>query len=162
VELPVLGQLTVVRPATDDDADLLVAWHLDPAVSRYWDDETFTREEMLADLARPNVEAWIVEAGGEPVGYLQSWWDEPGVGGLDMFLIPDARDRGLGPDAARALAQHLVESEGWTTLTVDPYIWNERAIAAWRKAGFRDVEVREELDEHHTAPWLLMEFAKPS
>ncbi len=160
--LPVRGRLTVVRRATDADADLLVAWHLDPEVSRYWDDETFTREEVLADLARTNVEGWIVEAGGEPVGYLQSWWDEPGPlesgGGLDMFLVPDARGRGLGPDAARALARHLVEAEGWGRLTVDPYTWNERAIAGWRRAGFRDLEVREELDEWHTAPWLLMEW----
>lgn len=160
--VPVRGQLTVVRPATDDDADLLVAWHLDPEVSRYWDDETFTHEEMLANLARPNVDAWIVEADGEPVGYLQSWWDEPGPkeggGGLDMFLVPGARDRGLGPDAGRALARHLLDVEGWTRVTVDPYVSNERAVAAWRKAGFRDVEVREELDEHHTAPWLLMQF----
>lgn len=151
-----------MRPATDGDADLLVAWHLDLEVSRYWDGETFTREEMLARLARPNVDAWIVEAEGDPVGYIQSWWDEPGPhesgGGLDMFLAPDVRDRGLGPDAARALARHLVEADGWAQLTVDPYAWNERAIAAWRKAGFRDVEVSDEIDEWHSAPWLLMRW----
>ena len=38
----VRGALTTVRPATDADADLLVEWHADPDVSRYWDDETFT------------------------------------------------------------------------------------------------------------------------
>jgi aminoglycoside 6'-N-acetyltransferase len=157
VGLPVRGQLTTVRPAREADADLLVAWHLDPEVRRYWDDETFTREEMLARLARPDVDGWIVEAEGEPVGYLQCWSDEPGVGGLDMFLAPAARGRGLGPDAARALASHLIE-EGWTRVTVDPYLWNEPAIRAWRRAGFRDVEERHELDEWHTAPWLLMEF----
>jgi aminoglycoside 6'-N-acetyltransferase len=157
VGLPVRGQLTSVRPATEADADLLVAWHLDPEVSRYWDDETFTRDEMLERLSRSDVEAWIVEANGEAVGYLQSWSDEPGVGGLDMFLVPAARGRGLGPDAARALASHLVE-EGWTRVTVDPYLWNEHAIRAWRRAGFRDVEEQHELDEWHTAPWLLMEF----
>jgi aminoglycoside 6'-N-acetyltransferase len=162
VGLPVRGQLTTVRPATEGDADLLVAWHLDPEVRRYWDDETFTRDEILERLSRSDVDAWIVEAALEAdieqVGYLQSWSDEPGVGGLDMFLVPAARGRGLGPDAARALASHLVD-DGWTRVTVDPYLWNERAICAWRRAGFRDVEERHELDEWHTAPWLLMEFA---
>ena len=62
---------TTLRRATDDDVDRLVAWHADPDVSRYWDDETFTRDEVHARLARPDVEAWIVEAEGEPVGYLQ-------------------------------------------------------------------------------------------
>ncbi len=145
--LPVRGRLSTARPATAADADLLVAWHTDPEVSRYWDDKTFTREEMLARLARERVDAWIVEEAGEPVGYLQSWWeeDEPRRGGIDGFLVPSARGRGLMPDAGRALAQSLLEA-GWAEVTVDPYEWNERAIRGWAKAGFvefarRDGEV---------------------
>ena len=46
------------RPATDDDVDLLAAWHADPEVSRYWDDETFTVEEMRRRPARADVDAW--------------------------------------------------------------------------------------------------------
>jgi aminoglycoside 6'-N-acetyltransferase len=146
VGLPVRGRLTVVRPATDDDADLLVAWHADPGISRYWDNETFTRDEVLARLHREPVDAWIVEAGGEPVGYLQSWWedDEPRRGGLDGFLVPEARGCGLMPDAARALAQSLVDT-GWQYVTVDPYAWNEQAVRAWAKAGFVEVSRGEQV-----------------
>jgi aminoglycoside 6'-N-acetyltransferase len=140
VGLPLRGRLTVVRPATDDDADLLVTWHTDPEVSRYWDDETFTRDEVLARLHREPVDAWIVEADGEPVGYLQSWWEDDGPrrGGLDGFLVPGARGRGLMPDAARVLAESLLEA-GWQYVTVDPYAWNDAAIRAWAKAGFIEV-----------------------
>ncbi len=119
--LGVRGALTLVRPATDADAELLVRWHADP---------------------------------GEPVGYLQAW-REGDAGGIDMFMIPAARGRGLGPDAARALARHLREECGWTRITVDPYTWNETAIDAWRKAGFVDVE-EQPADEEHPSPWLLM------
>jgi aminoglycoside 6'-N-acetyltransferase len=73
-----------------------------------------------------------------------------------MFLVPAARGRGYGPDAARALAQHLTAA-GRTPLTVDPYLWNERAIAAWREAGFEPVEERPS-DDEHSAPWMLMEW----
>jgi RimJ/RimL family protein N-acetyltransferase len=66
--MEVRGALTTVRRATDADADLLVEWHADPEVSRYWGGETFTREEILQRLQRPDVEAFIVEAGSEPVG----------------------------------------------------------------------------------------------
>ena len=158
VGLPVRGLITVVRPATDDDADLLVAWHADPETSKYWDDETFTREQMLDRLHREPVDAWIVEWDGEPVGYLQSWWEEGGPrrGGLDGFLIPTARGRGLMPDAARALASSLLDA-GWEYVTVDPYEWNERALRGWRNAGFVEVS-RHEADEEHVARWVLMRF----
>ncbi len=152
------GRLTVVRSATEADADLLVAWHADPEVARFWDGETFTRAEMLERLRRDDVDSFVVEAAGEPVGYLQSWQESgEDAGGIDMFLIPGARGRGLGPDSARALAGHLRDERGWARVTVDPYLWNEAAIRAWRRAGFRDVEERAP-DEEHTSRWLLMVF----
>ena len=43
---------TTLRRASDDDVDRLVAWHADPDVSRYWDDETFTRARVPR-AARP-------------------------------------------------------------------------------------------------------------
>jgi aminoglycoside 6'-N-acetyltransferase len=147
-----------LRPATEDDADMLVAWHEDEEVARYWDWEIFTRETMLARLARAGVTPYVVEAGGAPIGYLQVHdLDGNGAGGLDMFLVPGARGRGLGSDAARATARHLLGERGWTRVTVDPYTWNEAALRAWRTAGF--VEVSEhEADDEHLQPWVLMEF----
>ena len=154
---PLRGALTVVRPATADDAGRLYDWHADPEVARYWDDQILTRAEILDELADPNVDAYIVEADDAPVGYLQAWFDgEADAGGLDMFLIPSARGRGLGPDAARALARHLLTA-GFERITVDPYLWNERAIRAWTRAGFRPVEEREP-DGDHGRPWVLMLF----
>jgi aminoglycoside 6'-N-acetyltransferase len=141
-----------LRPAGAADVDRLVAWHADPEVSRYWDDETFTRAEMEERLARDDVEAWIVEERGEPVGYLQVHSE-----GLDMFLIPPARGRGLGPDAARAMTEHLLGERRRERVTVDPYAWNEGAVRAWERAGFVEVS-RHEADEEHAAPWILMEF----
>jgi aminoglycoside 6'-N-acetyltransferase len=152
VDVFVRGRLTALRPAGAGDVDRLVAWHADPEVARYWDRETFTRTEMEERLARGDVEAWIVEEHGKPVGYLQVHPE-----GLDMFLIPDARGRGLGPDAGRAMARHLLDERGRKRLTVDPYEWNVGAIRAWQRAGFVEVS-RHGADEEHTAPWILMEF----
>jgi aminoglycoside 6'-N-acetyltransferase len=150
--LRVHGRLTTLRPAGADDVDRLVAWHADPEVSRYWDDETFTRPQLEERLARRDVEAWIVEERDEPVGYLQAH-----VEGLDMFLIPSARGRGLGPDAARAMAEHLVRERGRTRVTVDPYAWNETAVRSWERAGFVEIS-RHDAGGEYTAPWILMEF----
>ena len=150
--VPLRGKLTTLRPAGADDVDRLVAWHADPEVARYWDGETFTQAEMEERLARDDVEAWIVEERGAPIGYLQVHSE-----GLDMFLIPAARGRGLGPDAARAMTEHLLKERRRTRVTVDPYAWNEGAVRAWVRAGFVEVS-RHEPDEEHTAPWILMEF----
>lgn len=151
--MEVRGQLTSLRPATADDAYRLVAWHTDPEVARFWDDETFTQSEMEARLARPDVDAWIVEEDGEPVGYLQTHPD-----GLDMFLIPSARGRGLGPDAGRAMATYLRDERGLERVAVDPYEWNESAIRAWQRAGFVEVSRGHPPDDDHAAEWVLMEF----
>jgi aminoglycoside 6'-N-acetyltransferase len=148
----VRGQLTVLRPAVPDDVDRLVGWHADEEVARYWDWETFTREQMQARLARAEVAAYIVEEDGDPVGYLQVHET-----GLDMFLVPRARGRGLGPDAGRAMARHLLDETGWTRVTVDPYRWNESAVRAWGRAGFAEVS-EHEADDEHLQPWVLMEF----
>jgi len=109
-------------------------------------------------LQRPGVDAWIIEEDGEPVGYLQSWWedDPPRRGGLDGFLIPSARGRGIMPVVARELAQRLLD-EGWYFVTVDPYVWNERAVRAWARAGFVE-ESRHPADDEHAGEWVLMRF----
>ena len=108
--------------------------------------------------ARRDVAATIVEEGGAPVGYLQVHdEDDDGEGGLDMFLVPRARGRGLGPDAARAVARHLLDERGWTRVTVDPYRWNESAVRAWGRAGFVAVSEHDP-DDEHLQPWVLMEF----
>jgi aminoglycoside 6'-N-acetyltransferase len=150
--------VVTVRPATEEDVERLVAWHADPDTSRYWDDETFTPEQMRERLDRTEVDPWIVEEDGEPLGYLQSWWeaDEPRRGGLDGFLVPAARGRGIMPAAARQLAERLL-AEGWAYVTVDPYAWNDRAIRGWQKAGFVEVS-RHDADDGHPAPWVLMRF----
>jgi len=148
------GSLTSLRRATGDDVARLVAWHDDPDVARFWDDERFTADELRERIARPDVEAWIVEADQEPIGYLQVHST-----GLDMFLVPSARERSLGPDAARAMTERLLDERGWSRVTVDPYSWNEQALRAWRKAGFVDVS-QHPSDGEHTAEWVLMEFRR--
>ena len=152
MDVLVHGRLTTLRPAGEADVDRLVAWHADPGVARYWDEETFTHAEMEDRLAREDVEAWIVEQAGAPVGFLQVHAE-----GLDMFLIPGARGRGLGPDAARAMTEHLLHEGCRERVTVDPYAWNQGAVRAWERAGFVEIS-RHEPDDEHTAPWILMEF----
>lgn len=66
---------------------------------------------MLARLARPDVDPYVIEADGDAVGYLQAWFADDAAG-LDMFLVPSARGRGLGPEAALTLGRWLLDEGG--------------------------------------------------
>jgi len=142
------GERTFLRPATDDDLDLLAGWLADPEVYRWWEGRPLRREEV-ADVytgrRRPEVEPFVVEADGVPVGYLQCWQRTEKSGAIDMFLVPEARGQGLGPDAARAASTFLLDQRGWTEVTVDPVVDNLRAIRAFERAGFSPEG--EELDD---------------
>jgi aminoglycoside 6'-N-acetyltransferase len=132
------GERTRLRPATPADLDLLERWFADPEVYAHWGGKPLGREEIAAKYTgarSPSVEAFIVEAGGEPVGYIQ--YDDGG--GIDTFLAPAARGKGLAVDAVDALVRHLMDEERWRRVTVDPLLTNPRAIAFWFRAGFRPV-----------------------
>ena len=153
---PLIGERVVVRPATLADADLLVAWHAEPDISRQWGQETFTRDEIVARLRRSHVDPYVIEEDGRPVGYIQAWFDhDPSRAGLDMFLIADARGRGLGPDAARTVIGWLLFQPPIRRITVDVYVSNTAAVKAWRKAGFHVVSEHPP-DEENDEAWFLM------
>jgi len=152
------GRLVELRPATEDDLDLLAGWFADAEFVRWWGGEPLTREVVAHKYVGrrgPDVESFIVEEHDEPVGYVQAWTDGGGgSGGIDLVLVPEAQGRGLGPDAGRALAEELIR-RGWDPVTVDPALDNLVAIRAWEKAGF----VSEgEWPDHPDGPSLRMSF----
>ena len=160
-ERPLQGDGVSLRVASEVDADLLVAWHAEPDIARQWGHETFTHDEMLERLRRVYVDPYVIEEGGEPVGYIQAWFDDdPSRAGLDMFLIASARGRGLGSDAARTLTRWVLAQPSVHRVMVDVYLSNIAAVKAWQKAGFR-VVAHEAPDEENEEPWLLMVVDDP-
>lgn len=153
---PVLRDgLLTLRPTNGDDLDLLAQWFADPEVFRWWGGQPLSREEVAAKYTGrrcPRVESHIVELQGQPIGYIQ-YYVEGGQAGLDMMLLPEFRDRGLGPTVARVMVAHLQSTFGWTNITVDPSQDNPRAIRHWQKAGF---EIEREWPDHPDGPAILM------
>lgn len=151
------GELTVLRPATPADLDLLAGWFADPGFYEDWGGRPRPREEVAEKHIggrAPGVESMIVEENGEPVGFIQYHVapQRPNMGGIDLVLLPDARGRGLGSDAVEALAQFLMAEKGWRRVTVDPLATNLRAIAFWFRNGFRPTGMMQSPD----GPSLLM------
>lgn len=151
------GEHTSLRPATGADLDLLAEWFADPDIYVWWGGEPIGRDQVNADYTghrSPEVESLIVETEGSPIGYLQYWRATERSGGIDMFLIPEARGQGFGPEAARAAVEFLFHERGWTEVTVDPLTDNQRAIRAFGRAGF--VAERKDRDEETGKPRLIM------
>jgi aminoglycoside 6'-N-acetyltransferase len=139
------GRLTRLRPVGEDDLDLLASWFGDPGFVEGWGEQPLSRAEVAAKYVgrrRPAVESYVVVAGDVPIGYAQYWPAGDAEGGIDMILVPHARGRGYGPDAAEALASHLLRNLHWSRVTVDPAAGNVRAVRAWEKSGFRPVGER--------------------
>ena len=112
----------------------------------------------------PDEEGFVIIAAGAVVGYIQAAEEtEPDFrhAGIDLFLATAAQGRGLGPDAIRALAIHLLDDRGLHRLTIDPALDNTAAIRAYEKVGFRLVGIMRAYQRMPDGVWvdaLLMDL----
>lgn len=152
------------RAVAEADLPLLHDWLSRPHVVEYWEPATTleaVREDYRGRLAPQSTLALDAPAGvvqylaceaGEPFGYVQAyrvmahqadgWWldeTDPNALGIDQFIGPQDRlGQGLGTRMLQAFIAFLFEDPRVTTIQTDPDPQNARAIAAYRKAGFRD------------------------
>jgi aminoglycoside 6'-N-acetyltransferase len=116
------------------------------------------------DLAEPESTPYVVELEGQLVGWIQwSAEEEPDYrhAAIDIYLSPDVHGRGLGTDAVRTLARHLINDHGHHRLEIDPAVNNEAAIRCYTKVGFRPVGIRRRSERGSDGIWhdaLLMDL----
>lgn len=142
------------RPVTEADFPLLADWLAAPHVAQWWTDGV---EASLAEIREAvdsiDTEPLIVELDGRPIAYLQSYDphlvdDHPyqdqsfGTLGVDLSIGP-AELVGIGHGSAM-LKQFVEElfAEGAPRAIIDPHPNNARAIRAYQKAGFREIDRR--------------------
>jgi aminoglycoside 6'-N-acetyltransferase len=158
------GRLVTLRPVAADDAPMLAEILAEPAVARWWG--TFDLERVRRDLTAgdPHEQGFAIEHEGAVVGYIQAVEEpEPDFrhAGIDLYLRTSAQGRGLGPDAIRTLAAHLIDDRGHHLITIDPAAANVRAIAAYARVGFRPVGVMRQYQRMPDGTWadaLLMDM----
>jgi len=141
------GERVVLRPLTEEDVPRVVELGADPEVSRWW--RGLTREHVLAKARGEDddVAVFAIVIDGEVAGMIQHYEEtdeEYRHAGIDLFLGTPYHDRGLGADAVRTLARHLIDDLGHRRLVIDPAAHNERAIRCYEKVGFRRVGVMRE------------------
>ena len=106
----------------------------------------------------------MVEQRGVVVGAIQ-WGAETSPdyrhASIDIYLDPAVHGQGLGADAVRTLAQHLVVDQGFHRIVIDPAADNAAAIACYAKVGFRPVGVMRAYEKGSDGTWhdgLLMDL----
>jgi aminoglycoside 6'-N-acetyltransferase len=107
---------------------------------------------------------FVIEVVGALIGFVQYFEEaDPNYrhATIDIVLHPDWTDRGFGTEAVRTLARHLFDDLGHHRITIDPAVVNARAIASYRKVGFRDVGVMRRYERANDGQWrdsLLMDL----
>lgn len=161
------------RPVRAADLPLLARWLAQPHWQDWWgepESELAIIREMVEgrDPCRP----FLFTLDGEPAGYLQLWqvalnldpdslaqspWmaEVPSDAvGIDLSIgDADRLSQGLGSAVLRRFARMLL-AQGHETILIDPHPDNHRAVAAYRKAGFRPVPHL----EGRTDGVLIMQF----
>jgi RimJ/RimL family protein N-acetyltransferase len=141
------------RPLTASDLPMLYEWLRRPHVAQWW-----PTPELYADVVEEfrdhldpshSTRGHVALFHGQPAGFIQSyhaagsgdgWWEDetdPGARGIDQFLADeDKLGRGLGSAMIAAFVDRLFEDPAVTVVQTDPSPDNERAIRAYRRAGF--------------------------
>jgi aminoglycoside 6'-N-acetyltransferase len=158
------GAVVRLRPATRDDIPALVKIRETPEVHQHWrggDDMVKAVEE---DFAEPDITAYVIELEGRVVGWIQ--WEaeeEPDYrhASMDIYVDPALHGRGVGTDAVRTLALHLIRDHAHHRLTIDPAVHNAAAIRCYTKVGFRPVGIQRQAERGPDGTWhdsLLMDL----
>ncbi|MDG4779968.1 GNAT family protein [Micromonospora sp. WMMD961] len=158
------GRAVTLRPATDADVPALAAIRAEPEVRRWWRGDDDLSDSVRADLGDDDLHVYAIEHDGQVIGAIQ-WYAEADPdyrhASLDVFLDPAVRGAGLGVDAIRTLARHLIDEYGHHRFTIDPAAANSAAIRAYAKAGFRPVGVLRRYERGEDGRWhdgLLMDL----
>ncbi|MFC9279577.1 GNAT family N-acetyltransferase [Streptomyces collinus] len=158
------GALVVLRPTVTEDVAALAAIRATPEVRARWRGGDDLEADVAADLEDPESHCLTVDHQGRIVGMIQ-WYseEEPDYrhAGIDIFLAPTVHGHGLGTDAVRTLARHLVDERGYHRLVIDPAADNTAAIRCYEKVGFRPVGIVRQYERGPDGTWhdgLLMDL----
>src|SRR3954466_14026378 len=136
------GAVVTLRPPTVDDLAALAAIRAHPDVSRYWGGRADPTAAVLCDLEDDQSVASVIEVDGRVAGWI-AWYEETDRdyrhAGMDLYVDPEQRGRGVGPDAVRTLARQLFTEHGHHRIVIDPALDNTAAIRAYEKVGFKRV-----------------------
>jgi aminoglycoside 6'-N-acetyltransferase len=141
-----VGAKVVLRTAVLEDVAELVRIRSTPEVMRRWPlgHPRGLAAEVAQEMTTGGLEYLTVLRDDSVVGAIQwsaedDWYYRHA--NIDIYLDPAVHGQGLGTDAVRTLARHLVDDRGYHRIEIDPATDNEAAIRCYARVGFRPVGV---------------------
>jgi len=153
----------IVRPVIATDVTSLAAILRQPSVACWWFDYD-TKRVRDAFVGSDSDYPFTVEHRGETVGlirYAENTDPDYRCAKLDIFLGTQAQGKGFGGEALTGILSYLFDDIGHHRVTITPRLDNERAVAAYKKVGFRPVGVVRQFERSPDGQWhdgLLMEM----
>ena len=153
-----------IRPATPDDAELILRFITDLAIYEKAEHEVKTdaagiRDSLFAEGSTAH--GLICENDGQPIGYAvyffnySTWLGKHGLYLEDLYVSPEARGLGAGKALLRHLAQLAVARDcgrfEWSVLD-----WNTPAIDLYESFGARP---QSEWTTYRLTGQALLDFA---
>jgi aminoglycoside 6'-N-acetyltransferase len=147
---------------TPGDEELLLELFTDPSVAEWWGDPASAVRDAME--TSDDESHYVIEVGDDAIGMIQSYEENDPMyrhAAVDVALRSRWQGRGLGSDAIRTLARHLIDERGHHRLTIDPAVDNGRAIKAYERVGFKPVGVMRSYERGPNGEWhdgLLMDL----
>ncbi|MDH1620976.1 GNAT family N-acetyltransferase [Pseudomonas chengduensis] len=153
-----------IRPATPDDAELILHFITDLAIYEKAEHEVKTdaagiRDSLFAEGSTAH--GLICENDGQPIGYAvyffnySTWLGKHGLYLEDLYVSPEARGLGAGKALLRHLAQQAV-ARGCGRFEWSVLDWNTPAIDFYESFGARP---QSEWTTYRLTGQALLDFA---
>ncbi|MBR3761979.1 MAG: GNAT family N-acetyltransferase [Lachnospiraceae bacterium] len=136
-----------LRPMTEADTDMVVAWRNKPSVKNYFIYQAdFTREghlRWLHEVVEKGHACQMIicdKEGDVPLGsvYIRDIDHSHHKGEYGIFIGEEsARGRGIGTEAARLMIEHGFKELGLHRIYLRALAGNDAAVRSYEKAGFK-------------------------
>ncbi len=149
------GNNCTIRPATEEDVDVLAGWWTDGAVMEHAGfpeglkvDREKLRRRLQKQAVAPNASSrvYILEdSQGRPIGEMNHDIDGDTATIGIKICEPSSQNRGIGKDALKTFIVYLFEERGVMRITLDTMIENKRAQRVYESLHFDKLRINKDV-----------------